>query len=273
MKIYLDIQDFTSPSTVLAAIRSYVSINGNIEIFIKADGYEYTELDDYKNIRRRNKFDQSDLKYVNFNLKTYDEFKLENFINKGTFFRIIDDTLTNEKRIYLFYDKDYDPETIKSKIDSCIAFHQKYISTDQTKNINVGLIEKFNAKNDQIYKYIQENTPSYNNIIPLKDCINNKMDIVLMDNELSFYVFPLLSQYSKFKKKEKSVKSYFASFKPFSYHKMVEYDVDLESLFTFSSYEIETDGKINIYLSKNITPSELFSFFMFLQKLNKVDLD
>lgn len=270
MKLYLDMNDFTSSSTVMATLRSYNEINGNIEIYIKANGSEFNELDDFKKVRRRNKFDDDDLKSINFFIKTYDSFETFNNDEEKTIFRIHDDTLINEKRIYLFFDKNINEEDLKLKIDNVINFYNKYILKDnENKTISLGIIEKYNYKKEHLYNFVKSNINEFKEYIPLKNCIDNKCDIVLVDNELSYYIFTLLSYYSKFKKREKSVKSYFATFKPFSYHKVVENNVNLESLFTYSTFEIDNkNNKINLYISKDISPSEFFSLLTFLQKLN-----
>ena len=244
MKIYLDMNDFASSGTVLSTLRSYDAINGNIEIFVKADGKVFTELDDFKKIRRRNKFDDDDLKYVNF-------FK-----------------------VYIFYNQNIDKDLLKNEIDQAISFYSQYIDSKIDKNnISVGIVEKFNYEKDDIYSFVRTNIPNFKEVIPLKSCIESKCNIVLLDDEVSFYIFTLLSNYSKFKKKEKSVKSYFSTFKPFSYHKIIENEVNLESLFTYSTFEIENNGKINLYLDKDIPASNLFSVLTFLQKLNQVNLE
>ena len=54
---------------------------------------------------------------------------------------------------------------------------------------------------------------------------------------------------------------------------MVENEVNLESLFTFSSYVITKDNDINLFVSKDISSSELFSLITFLQRLNKVTIE
>lgn len=276
MKLYLEMNDFTSSSVVMATLRSYNAINGNVEIYVKADGSEFNELDDFKKIRRRNKFDEDDLKSINFFIKTYNDF--ESFCNnneKNIVFRIHDDTMINEKRIYLFFNKDIKEEDLKIKIDNVINFYNKYIlKENENKNISLGMVEKYNYKKDPIYNFVKTNINEFKEYIPLKNCIDNKCDIVLIDNELSYYIFTLLSYYSKFKKREKSVKSYFATFKPFSYHKVIENDVNLESLFTYSTFEINIkDNRINLYVSKDISPSEFFSLITFLQKLNSNFID
>ena len=274
MKIYLDINNFTNPSSVIATLRSYNSVGGSLEIYIKADGYDYNELDDFKKIKRRNNFDKDDLKTCNFKVATYENF--ENFKLKDgeTLFRIHDDTINNELKIYLFYNKNITKENLQNSLDKTIEFYNKYILKDNVnRKLKVGLVEKFDEEKDPLYKYIKSEVNEYEETIPLKSVLNNKCDIILMDNEVSFYVFTLLSFYSKFKKREKSVKSYFATFKPFSYQKMVENEVNLESLFTFSSYVITKDNDINLFVSKDISSSELFSLITFLQRLNKVTIE
>ena len=274
MKIYLDINDFASASSALAAIRSYDSINGNIELFVKADGLEFAELEDFKKVRRRNKFGDDDLKQVNFFVKTFDEEDFRKIKSDNMIFRIHDDTLLGIKKLYLFFNHNIDENELKNRIDQSVEFYNKYIDPKIEKNnISLGIIEKFNYENDSKYTFIKNNVPNFREIISLKNCIESKCNIVVLDEEVAFYLFTLLSNYSKFKKKEKSVKSYFSTFKPFSYHKIIENDVNLESLFTYSTFEIEKNGKVNIYLDKNISPSNLFSVLTFLQKLNQINLD
>ena len=105
MKIYLDMNDFASSGTVLSTLRSYDAINGNIEIFVKADGKVFTELDDFKKIRRRNKFDDDDLKYVNFFIKTLDDQDFRSLKSNNLLFRIHDDTILGCKKVYIFYNQ------------------------------------------------------------------------------------------------------------------------------------------------------------------------
>ena len=274
MKIYLDMNDFASSGTVLSTLRSYDAINGNIEIFVKADGKVFTELDDFKKIRRRNKFDDDDLKYVNFFIKTLDDQDFRSLKSNNLLFRIHDDTILGCKKVYIFYNQNIDKDLLKNEIDQAISFYSQYIDSKIDKNnISVGIVEKFNYEKDNIYSFVRTNIPNFKEVIPLKSCIESKCNIVLLDDEVSFYIFTLLSNYSKFKKKEKSVKSYFSTFKPFSYHKIIENEVNLESLFTYSTFEIENNGKINLYLDKDIPASNLFSVLTFLQKLNQVNLE
>lgn len=274
MKIYLDINDFASSSSAVSAIRSYDSINGNMELFVKADGREFVELEDFKKVRRRNKFDIDDLKGINFFIKTFDEEDFRKIKTDNLIFRIHDDTLLGIKKLYLFFNQDTSEEDLKEKIENAITFYDTYIDSKIGKtNISLGLVEKFNYEKDLKYNYIKNNIQNFKEIIPLKNCIESKCNIVVLDDEVAFYLFTLLSNYSKFKKKEKSVKSYFSTFKPFSYHKIIENDVNLDSLFTYSTFEMEKNGKINLYIDKSISPSNLFSVLTFLQKLNQVNLD
>ena len=75
MKIYLDINDFINKHTITDALSSYSKIKGHIEIFLKADALEYSSLEDLKNILRRNKFDDYDLKQINYYIKPYEGFE------------------------------------------------------------------------------------------------------------------------------------------------------------------------------------------------------
>ncbi len=275
MKIYLDINDFEHDSTVMSTLRSYNSIDGNLEIYVKANGATYSELDDFKKVRRRNKFDEDDLKKINFFIKTFhsfEDFKLEN--DEDVAFRIHDDTLENEKRINMLYKLDEDHELLKEKIEKVTNFYKNYLlKKGVSPSINLGIVEKYNYKSDKTYDFIKNNIDIFNEIVPLKKVIDHSNNILLLDEEVRFYIFTLLSYYSKFKKKEKSVKSYFATFKPFGYHKEVETEVNLESLFTYSTFVIDKNNKVTLYVAKDIEPSELFSLLTFLQRLNNYEIE
>lgn len=256
-KIYLDINEFKNTYPLMQALKTYNSINGKSHFLIKADGIEYQILDDLKFIKRRIKFDEDDINDCNFNLKTYESFNTFKRNKLNTFFRILDDSKNNKKTVYLFYNKDITFNELYSKLQYVIDFYKKYINNKE--EIKIGIINKF--ENDlNLLKELKSLT-QFHEIIELNKLLDNSSNIVLLDDEVTYYTFNLLSTYSKFMKLAKTVGGYASFFKPFSYQKMSPKEVNLNSYFSFSLFEITPKDKlINIYIQENISPTEMIDF-------------
>lgn len=268
MKIYIDINDFKNKHVISDALSSYSNIKGNIEIFLKADALEYPSLEDLKNVRRRNKFDSSDLKNITYFIKPYESFEKLKQDDNYIYFRIYDDTINRSKKLFLFYNNN-------SSIDSIINKYNKvknyYLTHIDDKEISLGLIDKFNTNTD-LYKSLKS-INDFKEIVPLNNIFENHDDIILIDNEASFYIFSLLNYHSHFIKKEKDIKSYLSIFKPFGYHKIVDREVNLDTLFLYSTFQIEKNDKIYISINEDASPSQIIEFLTFLESIRDKTID
>lgn len=256
-KIFLDINEFKNTYPLMQALKTYSSINGRSHFLIKADGNEYQILDDLKFIKRRIKFDEDDLNECNFNLKTFESFDTFKRNKSNTYFRILDDSKNNKKTLYLFYSKDITFNELNEKLQLVINFYKEYINAKE--EIKIGIINKF--ENDLNLLKELKSLDNFHEVIELNKLLDNTSNIVLLDDEVTYYTFNLLSTYSKFMKLAKSVSGYASFFKPFSYQKMAPKEVNLNSYFSFSLFEITSKDKlINIYVQENISPTELIDF-------------
>ena len=97
------------------------------------------------------------------------------------------------KKVYIFYNQNIDKDLLKNEIDQAISFYSRYIDSKIDKNnISVGIVEKFNYEKDDVYSFARTNIPNFKEVIPLKSCIESKCNIVLLDDEVSFYIFTSL---------------------------------------------------------------------------------
>ncbi len=265
MQIYIDINDFKNTKVLKDALNSYEKIRTKLDIFIKANALDHASLDDLKNVRRRNKFEENDLKNITYYFSAFDSFEELKFKENSVYFRVYNDTINNTKKVFMFYKHDIDVDELFTKLNKVKEYYKTHIDD---KKLKVGIIEKFDTHTD-LYKNIRTDD-DYNEIVPLNKLLENKNDIILIDDEASFYVFTLLNYHSTFKKMEKDIKSYFSSFKPFGYHKMVEREVNLDNLFEHATFEIEKDGKITVFVKQDSSPSELVETLTFLEQLKDV---
>lgn len=265
MQIYIDINDFKNTNVLKDALNSYEKIRTKLDIFVKANGLDHSSLDDLKNIRRRNKFDDDDLKNITYYFSAFDSFESLKLKDASTYFRIYNDTINNSKKLFMFYKHEIENEDLLHKLGQAKSYFKTHINN---KTLKVGIIEKYDTHTNT-YKAVKGDD-DFNEIVPLDKIFENKNDIILIDDEASFYIFTLLNYHSKFKKMEKDIKSYFSSFKPFGYHKMIEKEVNLDNLFEYATFELEKDGKITVFVKQDSSPAELVETLTFLEQLKDV---
>ena len=262
MQIYIDINDFNNASILKDAINSYDKIRTKLDIFIKANALEHASLEDLKCVRRRNSFEPDSLKNISYYLSGFNSFESLKLKDNSTYFRVYNDTINNTKKVFMFYNHTLNKEDLLLKIEQIKAYYKTHI---QDTGLKIGIIEKFDTSTE-LYKEVKL-LDEYNGIVSLNSIFENKNNIILIDDEAAFYIFTLLNYHSKFRKVEKDIKSYFSSFKPFGYQKMVEKEVNLDNLFEHLTFEIEKDGKITAYIKQDSSPSEIVESLTFLEQL------
>lgn len=263
--IYIDLSDFKNTFPVLEALKTYGTLKKKLTLFVKGSADEYTSLDDFKNIVRRNKFADDDINSIEAVIKPIENFENISLNDETITMRLLDDTKTNHRSLFVFY-KENDEETrIEEIINKALIIYKKYINNDH--DIKLGNIQKF--KNDDKKEAIFKKYNEYKGQIPLKNVLSNEFDIVLIDDEASYYLFTLLKNYSKFIKREKTAKSYFAKFSPFGYQKFEEREVDVDTLFSLSYFKIDKNDKLYIYIKEETSPSEFIEIFNLLESISQ----
>lgn len=260
MKIYIDLNEFENAFPILDAFKTYTTLKGKINFLVKGDASSYLALDDYKNIKRRSSFDEIDLKDVKFNLTTFDSFEELKNKDEETIFRVLDNPKTKKRSIFLFFNDDINHDLLKEKIDYIINFYKENV---ENKPLKVSLIKKFKEDKD-LELFLKNNLNEFSSTFEIKDILNNDSEIVLLSEEIKYYAFSLLSNYSRFLKSEKNIGGYLSKFNPFSYQKISSKEVNLDSIFNESTFVFSKDNKLSCLIKKDLTASsfiELFEFF------------
>jgi len=257
--IFVDLANFTNCSSLAEAIYSFVKNNRNLMFFVKADGLEYPILDDFpSNIVRRNNFLESDMEKIDFYLKECESFYALDKNKENTYLRVLNNTQKAIRQIYLFCDED-NPNAFLNELEVCKSFYKTNIK-DKT-NPTLTYIKGYNDTSS--LENLVTSDKGFSSFTELNKILSNENDIVIITKETSFYLFRMLETYSKFVKKEENVKSYLKLFAPFSYHKTQGKDINLETLFSNSTFEIKEDT-INVFIKKDIQFSSILDFFKVL---------
>ncbi len=258
--VYLDLSLFPNDDLLVQGITSFSKYHRGITFYCKGDGLTYQTLDDARNVIRRGKFTAEDLERIDFEIESYEGFENFKRASEDTYFRLLDDP-TQKKKLYWFFDETR-PERYEGEITLVKGFYGRWISAQNPK---IAAIRPYHS-NSQLEKQL-ESEESFMGYLSLSEIFKNQGDIILMDNEVAFYVFSLLSTYSRFNRRERSVKDYAAFFAPFSFHKIEPKQMTLEAYFSYSLFASTKKEKTKIYLYKDMSPAEYIDFFKTLEAL------